>query len=51
MFNSIKVTPCKNDVGAFIKIDIKNADSNAIEEIKVALDEYGVVFFINQSLD
>ena len=51
MFNSIKVTPCKNNVGAFIAIDIKNADSNAIEEIKIALDEYGVVFFRNQSLD
>ena len=51
MFNSINVIACKNNVGAFIEIDIKKADSKAIEEIKIALDEYGVVFFRNQNLD
>ena len=38
MFNSINVIACKNNVGAFIEIDIKKADSKAIEEIKIALD-------------
>ena len=51
MFNSINVIACKNNVGGFIEIDIKKADSKAIEEIKIALDEYGVVFFRNQNLD
>ena len=51
MFNSIKVDPCKNNVGAFIDIKIETANAKSIEEIKIALDEYGVVFFRNQNLN
>ena len=51
MFKSIKVQPCNNNVGAIIGIDLKSASQESVNEIKLALDEYGVVFFRNQNLD
>ena len=51
MSKSIKVQPCNNNVGAIIDIDIKSASQETTDEIKTALDEYGVVFFRNQNLD
>ena len=51
MFKCIKVQPCKNNVGAIIDTDIKSASQETTDEIKTALDEYGVVFFRNQNLD
>ena len=51
MFKSIKIQPCKNNVGAIIDTDIQSADPECINEIKIALDEFGVVFFRNQNLD
>src|SRR5210317_680059 len=51
MFKLINVKPCKNDVGAFIDADILSSSPAAIEEMKIALDEYGVIFFRKQNLD
>ena len=51
IFKSIKIQPCKNNVGAIIDTDIQSADPECINEIKIALDEFGVVFFRNQNLD
>src|SRR6056300_527718 len=51
MFKLINVKPCKNDVGAFIDADILSSNPEAIEEMKIALDEYGVIFFRQQNLD
>ena len=51
MFKLINVKPCKNDVGAFIDADILSSSPEAIEEMKIALDEYGVIFFRKQNLD
>ena len=51
MFKLINVKPCKNDVGAFIDTDILSSSPKAIEEMKIALDEYGVIFFRNQNLN
>ena len=51
MFKLINVKPCKNDVGAFIDADILSSSPVAIEEMKIALDEYGVIFFRKQNLD
>ncbi len=47
----INVKPCKNNIGAFIDTNLKKADDVIINKIKVALDEFGVVFFRNQNLD
>ena len=38
MFKSIKIQPCKNNVGAIIDTDIQSADPECINEIKIALD-------------
>ena len=48
----IKVIPCKNNIGAFIDTNLKEADDVLLLiKIKVALDEFGVVFFRNQNLN
>lgn len=51
MFNVIKLKPCKNDIGAIINLDLNETNDEIINEIKIALDEFGVVFFRNQNLD
>ena len=51
MYQNIKVTPNKNNVGAIIETNLSNFNKEIIEEIKDALAEYGVVFFRNQQLD
>ena len=51
MYQNIKVTPNKNNVGAIIEANLSNFNQEIIEEIKDALAEYGVVFFRNQQLD
>jgi len=49
--NLINVKPCKNNIGAFIETNLVEANNDIINVIKVALDEFGVVFFRNQNLD
>ncbi len=51
MYNFIEVQPCKNNIGALININLNKVNNDVINEIKVSLDEFGVVFFRNQSLD
>ena len=51
MYNFIEVQPCKNNIGALININLNKINNDIINEIKVSLDEFGVVFFRNQSLN
>ncbi len=48
---SIKVQPCKNNVGAEISFNLKTAEEKDIKKIKNALNRFGIVFFRNQNLD
>ena len=48
MYNHIKVTPNKNNVGSIIEVELSKFNNDIIEEVKDALAEYGVVFFRNQ---
>ena len=50
MYNFIEIQPCKNNIGALINIYLNDVNNDIINEIKISLDEYGVVFFRNQSL-
>ena len=50
MYNHIKVTPNKNNVGAIIEAELSKFNNDIIEEVKDALAEYGVVFFRNQKI-
>jgi len=47
----IKVQPCKNNIGAKISCNLKTAGKVEINQIKDALNGFGVVFFRNQNLD
>ena len=51
MYNFIEVKPCINNIGALININLNKINNDIINEIKVSLDEFGVVFFRNQSLN
>ena len=51
MYNLIQLKPCKNNIGAIIKRDLHTINEGIIDEIKIALDEFGAVFFRNQNLD
>ena len=51
MYNFIEVQPCKNNIGALININLNKINNDIINEIKFSLDEFGVVFFRNQSLN
>ena len=51
MYNFIEVQPCKNNIGAFININLCKLNNDIINEIKASLDEFGVVFFRNQNLN
>ena len=48
---SIKIQPCKNNVGAEISCNLKTAGEEEIKKIKEALNGFGVVFFRSQNLD
>ena len=50
MSEKFNIKPCKNNVGAFIELDINTANFNMIEKIKEAVNEYGVIFFRKQNL-
>ena len=50
MSKNINIKPCKNNVGAFINIDINNADQDQIIEIQKTVNEFGVIFFRKQKL-
>ena len=51
MYNFLELKPCKNNIGALININLNKINNDIINEIKVSLDEFGVVFFKNQSLN
>jgi len=51
MYKFIEVQPCKNNIGAFINTNLNKINNDIINEIKISLDEFGVVFFKNQSLN
>ena len=44
------IKPCKNNIGAEISIDLEKFTNKEIEQIKDALNNYGLVFFRNQNL-
>ena len=49
---NISITPCKNNVGAYIEnIDLKKLDNNQVSVIKDALNNFGVIFVKKQNLD
>ena len=50
MSEKINIKPCKNNVGAFIDLDINLANYKIIAKIKEAVNEYGVIFFRKQKL-
>ena len=47
----MKINPCKNNIGAEITIDLEKYTYQEIEQIKDALDNYGLIFFRNQNLN
>ena len=51
MYNFIEIQPCKNNIGAFINTNLNKVNKDVINEIKVSLDEFGVLFFRNQNLN
>ena len=51
MNKNISIKPFKNNVGAFIDLDLNAANKDQINNIKNALDDYGVIFFRNQNLN
>ena len=51
MNKNISIKPFKNNVGAFIDLDLNAANKDQINNIKNALDDYGVIFFKNQNLN
>ena len=51
MHNFLEVKPCNNNIGALINTNLIKANNNIINEIKVILDEFGVIFFRNQILN
>ena len=49
---NILITPCKNNVGAYIKnIDLKELDKDRISIIKDTLNNFGVIFIKKQNLN
>ena len=50
MSENIIIKPCKNNIGAFIEVDINFANGSQIEKIKEAVNDYAVIFFRNQNL-
>tara|TARA_B110000438_G_C15769222_1_gene631070 strand:- start:279 stop:1091 length:813 start_codon:yes stop_codon:yes gene_type:complete len=51
MQNKNFIIPCKNNVGAFIDVNVNAIDEILVNKIKEAVNEYGVIFFRNQKLD
>ena len=47
---NLEVKPFKNNVGALIETDLNSANSETINEIKKALNNFGVIFFRKQNL-
>ena len=49
---NISITNSKNNVGAYINdINLKNLDQDKAEEIKTALNQFGVIFIKKQNLN
>ena len=49
---SLSITSGANNVGAYINnINLKDIDQNQVDEIKEALNEFGVIFIKEQNLD
>ena len=49
--SKIEFEPTDNKVGCFIYTNLKEVKKEQIDEIKKLLNEYGVLFFKNQSLN
>ena len=47
----IKFEPTTNNVGCYVFTDLKSLDKTQLEEIKVSLNKFGVLFFKNQNLN
>jgi taurine dioxygenase len=47
---NLEVKPFKNNVGALIETDLNSANAETINEIKEALNNFGVIFFRKQNL-
>ena len=50
MMNKFEFEPTVNNVGCFIKVNLKFVNSSQIKIIKNLLDKFGVLFFKNQDL-
>ena len=50
MLKNNYIKPCKNNVGAFIDVDLNKITESVIAEIKKAVNNFGVFFFRNQNL-
>ena len=48
--NPMEIKPCKNNIGAEIKIDLNKLNNEKIISLKKSLDSFGVIFFRNQNL-
>ena len=47
---NLEVKPFKNNVGALIETDLNSVNAETINEIKKALNNFGVIFFRKQNL-
>ena len=48
---SLKIKPCKKNIGAELICNLNKIHKNQIKLIKNSLNEYGLIFFRNQSLN
>ena len=48
---SLKIKPCKKNIGAELICNLSGIQKNQIKLIKKSLNKYGMIFFRNQSLD
>lgn len=49
-YDFIEYKPCKNNLGAFINLNLNTASKKQIVKVKKILEDYGVIFFRNQNL-
>ena len=47
----MKIKPCKNKIGAELILDVSKFTKENINDIKKALNDYGVIYFRNQNLN
>ena len=49
--SELSLTLSENNVGCYVKTDLKNINDSQVREIKKLLDKYGVLFFKEQNLN